>query len=273
MSAGKGRSRRESLRRGGLGSRVVLKDTHTQKKKKKKKKKKEREKKERGPVGGFVVEFRGAHCFDRNSNDVAYPALPASAVASPPAPPSATSGCGRRRTWSIATSMPRSPTGSGSPTSPTCRLGPASSTWPFCWSRLAPHRRLGDGHDLKAQLVLDALNMALAQATCRGHPSFRPGIAIYLDCLRSETKEAGVRPSMGLVGDAYDNAMCESFFATLECEAARPAQVPHQGGGPHGHLPVHRRLVYSGRRHSALGYKSPINYERSTRDQLESVSP
>ena len=30
--------------------------------------------------------------------------------------------------------------------------------------------------------------------------------------------EAGVRPSMGSVGDAYDNAMCESFFATLECE-------------------------------------------------------
>ena len=31
-------------------------------------------------------------------------------------------------------------------------------------------------------------------------------------------KEAGVRPSMGSGGDAYDNAMCESFFATLECE-------------------------------------------------------
>jgi putative transposase len=31
-------------------------------------------------------------------------------------------------------------------------------------------------------------------------------------------REAGVRPSMGSVGDAYDNALCESFFATLECE-------------------------------------------------------
>ena len=30
--------------------------------------------------------------------------------------------------------------------------------------------------------------------------------------------EAGVRPSMGSVADAYDNALCESFFATLECE-------------------------------------------------------
>ncbi len=31
-------------------------------------------------------------------------------------------------------------------------------------------------------------------------------------------REAGVRPSMGSVGDCFDNAMCESFFATLECE-------------------------------------------------------
>ncbi len=31
-------------------------------------------------------------------------------------------------------------------------------------------------------------------------------------------KEAGVRPSMGSAVDCYDNAMCESFFATLECE-------------------------------------------------------
>ena len=31
-------------------------------------------------------------------------------------------------------------------------------------------------------------------------------------------REAGVRPSMGSVGEMYDNAMCESFFATLECE-------------------------------------------------------
>ena len=38
-------------------------------------------------------------------------------------------------------------------------------------------------------------------------------IAFGLRC-----KEVGVRPSMGSVGDAYDNAMSESFFATLETE-------------------------------------------------------
>ena len=38
-------------------------------------------------------------------------------------------------------------------------------------------------------------------------------IAFGLRC-----RKAGVRPSMGSTGDCYDNALCESFFATLECE-------------------------------------------------------
>jgi putative transposase len=75
------------------------------------------------------------------------------------------------------------------------------------------------GHDLRSQLVLDALNMALTQRRPvdvihhSDQGSQYTAIAFGLRC-----KEAGVRPSMGSVGDAYDNAMCESFFATLECE-------------------------------------------------------
>ena len=75
------------------------------------------------------------------------------------------------------------------------------------------------GHNLKTQLVLDALNMALTQrqpANVIHHSdqgSQYTSVAFGLRC-----KEACVRPSMGSVGDAYDNAMCESFFATLECE-------------------------------------------------------
>ena len=72
-------------------------------------------------------------------------------------------------------------------------------------------------------------------------------------------KEAAVRPSTGSVGDAYDNAMCESFFATLERELsdrrrfrshseARMAVFQFIEGNP-------------SRRHSALGYLSPIEYE------------
>lgn len=75
------------------------------------------------------------------------------------------------------------------------------------------------GHNFKAQLVLDALNMAVARRNPNDviHHSDQgsqyTSLAFGLRC-----KESGVRPSMGSVGDAYDCAMCESFFATLECE-------------------------------------------------------
>ncbi len=70
-------------------------------------------------------------------------------------------------------------------------------------------------------------------------------------------RDAGVRPSMGSVGDAYDNAMCESFFATLECELL----ARHRFKGFYN-----RR-----RRHSSIGYLSPIDYER--RDHALAVDP
>src|SRR5580693_3433955 len=59
--------------------------------------------------------------------------------------------------------------------------------------------------------------------------------------------EAGVRPSMGSVGDAYDNAMAESFFSTLEAKMACFSSI--EGW----YNPV--------RLHSGLGYRSPITYE------------
>ncbi len=73
---------------------------------------------------------------------------------------------------------------------------------------------------LATQIVLDALEMAVAQ---RGpvqdviHHSDQ-GCQYTSIEFGKRCREAGVRPSMGSVGDCYDNAMCESFFATLECE-------------------------------------------------------
>jgi putative transposase len=74
------------------------------------------------------------------------------------------------------------------------------------------------GH-LRTELVLDALNMAIGQRrpTQVIHHSDQgcqyTSVAFGLRC-----REVGIRPSMGSVGDAYDNALCESFFASLECE-------------------------------------------------------
>ncbi|MEK7214059.1 MAG: IS3 family transposase, partial [Chloroflexota bacterium] len=72
---------------------------------------------------------------------------------------------------------------------------------------------------LRTELVEAALRMAIQQRQPRGvihhsdHGSQYTAISFGTRC-----REAGVRPSMGSVGDAYDNTMCESFFATLECE-------------------------------------------------------
>src|SRR6478609_6404710 len=77
-------------------------------------------------------------------------------------------------------------------------------------------------------------------------------------------REAGVRPSMGSVGDAYDNAMCESFFATLECELLARRRFASQAEAQDGGLQLHRRLVQSS---AGIGYLSPIAYETSMANQ------
>ncbi len=130
------------------------------------------------------------------------------------------------------------------------------------------------GHDLKAQLVLDAMNMAIAQRRPldvihhSDQGSQYTSIAFGLRC-----KEAGVRPSMGSVGDAYDNAMCESFFATLECELLDRRKFQTKAEARMAVFQFIEGWYNPGRRHSALGYQSPINYERSARERLESTSP
>ena len=76
-------------------------------------------------------------------------------------------------------------------------------------------------------------------------------------------KTLGVRPSMGSRGDAYDNAMAESSFATLECELlARRRFASHA----EARVAIFRYVegwYNPHRRHSALGHRSPITYERA----------
>jgi putative transposase len=130
------------------------------------------------------------------------------------------------------------------------------------------------GHNLKAQLVIDAINMAIAQrkpANVIHHSdqgSQYTSVAFGLRC-----KEANVRPSMGSVGDAYDNAMCESFFATLECELLDRRKFQTKAEARMAIFEFIEGWYNPGRRHSALGYKSPIDYERSVNERLESASP
>ena len=76
-------------------------------------------------------------------------------------------------------------------------------------------------------------------------------------------REAGVRPSMGSVGDAYDNAMAESFFATLECELLDRRRFRSQAEARMAVFEWIEGWYNPHRRHSALGYRSPMNYERA----------
>ena len=72
---------------------------------------------------------------------------------------------------------------------------------------------------LRTSLVTAALDMAITQRSPAGviHHSDQ-GCQYTSIEFGKRCRQAGIRPSMGSVGDCYDNAMCESFFATLECE-------------------------------------------------------
>jgi putative transposase len=70
-------------------------------------------------------------------------------------------------------------------------------------------------------------------------------------------------PSMGSVGDAYDNAMAESFFATLERELLSRRRFKSQAEAKMAVFEWIEGWYNPHRRHSALGYRSPVNYERA----------
>ena len=80
----------------------------------------------------------------------------------------------------------------------------------------------------------------------------------------------GVRPSMGTVGDAYDNAMAESVFASLECELIDRRSFKTKTEARLAVFTWIEAWYNPRRRHSAHGRVSPINFERmhaQTRDQ------
>jgi putative transposase len=116
---------------------------------------------------------------------------------------------------------------------------------------------------LRTELVTSALDMAIAvrrpeSVVLHSDQGCQyTSVAFGLRC-----RSAGVRPSMGSVGECYDNAMCESFFATLECEFLdrRPLAPPRETRSAvfefiEGWYNPHRR-------HSALGYLSPAGFEK-----------
>ena len=116
---------------------------------------------------------------------------------------------------------------------------------------------------LRAELVVEALRMAVGQRRSKDviHHSDQGSQYTSL-AFGKRCKEAGVRPSMGSVGDAYDNAMCESFFATLECELLARRRFASQAEARMAVFSFVEGWYNPIRLHSALGYRSPIAFEQ-----------
>ena len=115
---------------------------------------------------------------------------------------------------------------------------------------------------LRTELVLAALEMAIGQRKPSDviHHSDQ-GSQYTALAFGGRCREAGVRPSMGSVGDAYDNAMCESFFATLECELLARRRFTSQAEARMAVFSYIEGWYNPARRHSGIRYLSPIAYE------------
>ena len=116
---------------------------------------------------------------------------------------------------------------------------------------------------MKTQLVLDALEMAIRQRRPNGvihhsdHGSQYTSIEFGRRC-----REAGIRPSMGSVGDCFDNALCESFFATLECELIDRHGFVTRAEAQRAVFDFIEGWYNLHRLHSSLGYDTPARYEK-----------
>ena len=128
------------------------------------------------------------------------------------------------------------------------------------------------GQQQTAELVIQALNMALITRKPQGviHHSDQGSQYTSVD-FGKRCKEMGVRPSMGSVGDAYDNAMAESFFASLECELIDRRSWKSFAEARMAIFTWIEGWYNPRRRHSGIGQKSPINFEKELQDQAKAT--
>ena len=125
---------------------------------------------------------------------------------------------------------------------------------------------------MRTELVVDALQMALA----RRQPA--PGSIWHSDqgsqfvslAFGQAARKAGIAQSMGSRGDCYDNAVAESFFATLKKELIHRRSWPTRAELRTEVFDYIETFYNRERRHSTLGQRSPADYENSTRSDPRS---
>jgi putative transposase len=117
---------------------------------------------------------------------------------------------------------------------------------------------------LRTQLVLEALQRALDLRQPKPglvHHSDR-GCQYASDAYRGELAERGITCSMSRLGDCWDNAVAESFFSTLKRELVSKHPWPTRQLAKEAIDDYIAGFYNPQRRHSALGYRSPIDFER-----------
>ena len=85
------------------------------------------------------------------------------------------------------------------------------------------------------------------------------------NAFKARCDQAGIAVSMGRRGDAYDNAVAESFFATLETKLLDRISFATRNQARTAVFDYIEGFYNPTRRHSTIGYHSPADYERSTR--------
>ena len=134
-----------------------------------------------------------------------------------------------------------------------------------CHAPSAVGRSMRD--DVKTEFVLDALGMAISKSTsctrlrCMTQTC---GRQFHQPRLRKGPPTRRLAPEHGRRGDAYDNALAEGGFATLETRAARSTHLPRAAITPGSAIFRYIEAFESTRRHhSALGNLSPDRIEKT----------
>ncbi len=122
---------------------------------------------------------------------------------------------------------------------------------------------------LDHELALGALRMALRHRGARGglHHSDR-GVQYASQAYQRLLMDAGLTPSMSRIGDCWDNAVVESFFATLTKELLVEGLFEDRAHASRALFEFIEIWYNRQRRHSSLGYRSPVQFEAT----LESIS-
>jgi len=132
------------------------------------------------------------------------------------------------------------------------------------WSRKVVGWAIGE--NLRTELVLQALDMAASVRDADGVVGHSDKGSTYTSVQYGKRcEELGVKPSTGSTGDAYDNAMAESFFASLECELLNRRSFKSKAEARAALFTYIEGWYNPRRRHGSIGYLSPNEFERRQR--------